>query len=84
MFARVCESCRSKLPAAIRIVEAFRVLFRERRPGIATSAQHPSNSAAAALNARCAKNALLALKHTFTASQIEWFRKGSALNTMQH
>jgi aconitate hydratase len=27
---------------------------------------------------------LLALKHTFTASQIEWFRKGSALNTMQH
>ena len=27
---------------------------------------------------------LLALKHTFTASQIDWFRKGSALNTMQH
>ena len=27
---------------------------------------------------------LLALKHTFTASQIEWFRKGSALNTMTH
>jgi aconitate hydratase len=27
---------------------------------------------------------LLGLKHTFTASQIEWFKKGSALNTMQH
>jgi aconitate hydratase len=27
---------------------------------------------------------LLGLKHTFTASQIEWFRKGSALNTMVH
>jgi aconitate hydratase len=27
---------------------------------------------------------LLDLKHTFTASQIEWFRKGSALNTMTH
>ena len=27
---------------------------------------------------------LLRLNHTFTASQIEWFRKGSALNTMQH
>ncbi|MGZ5703830.1 MAG: aconitase family protein, partial [Burkholderiales bacterium] len=27
---------------------------------------------------------LLALKHTFTSSQIEWFRKGSALNTMTH
>jgi len=27
---------------------------------------------------------LLQLNHTFTASQIDWFRKGSALNTMQH
>ncbi|HET7159654.1 MAG TPA: aconitate hydratase, partial [Burkholderiales bacterium] len=27
---------------------------------------------------------LLQLKHTFTTSQIDWFRKGSALNTMKH
>ena len=27
---------------------------------------------------------LLQLNHTFTSSQIEWFRKGSALNTMAH
>ena len=30
------------------------------------------------------KSTLLDLKHTFTASQIEWFRTGSALNTMAH
>ena len=27
---------------------------------------------------------MLNLNHTFTVSQIDWFRKGSALNTMVH